>query len=316
MTDTALLHRIRELATKRKALILAHSYQEGDIQDVADFVGDSLGLSQAARDSDAELIVFCGVYFMAETAKILKPNATVLIPDPDAGCSLCDSITLQELLEWKAEHPTAVTVGYVNTTAEIKAELDYCCTSSNAVNVIKAIEPHREILFLPDMFLGSYVQRVTGRTNMHIWAGECHVHAAINMRKIEAARAANPGADLLVHPECGCSTTCMYHQAQGDLPGTTVVTSTEGMVRYAVAHPEKQRFIVATENGILHRLNKMAPGRDFVTVSEEAICKYMKMITPEKLLYSLEHDTHKVEIDPQIMTRARTAIDRMVAITA
>ncbi len=315
MESKEILNKIRQIKEERDALILAHSYQVGPIQDVADFVGDSLGLSQQAHASDKKLIVFCGVLFMAETAKILRPDATVLCPDPNAGCSLVDSISLDELRAWKAEHPGAISVGYVNSTAKVKAELDYCCTSSNAVNVVNSIPADKEILFLPDMFLGSYIKNVTGRENMHIWAGECHVHAAINLDSIEEAQKEHPNADLLVHPECGCSTTCMYHADKGDLQGETVITSTEGMLRYALAHPEKKEFLVATETGILHRLNQQAPDRTFIPVSEQAVCEYMKMITPEKLLYALENDYHKIEIEEDILTKARTAIDRMVSIS-
>lgn len=309
-----ILAEIRALKTEKNALILAHNYQVPEVQDVADFVGDSLGLSIKARDSPSNLIVFCGVLFMAETAKILRPDATVLSPEPDAGCSLVDSITLDEVRVWKAEHPHAVAVGYVNSTAEIKAELDYCCTSGNAARVVQAIDPDKEILFLPDMFLGNYVKQVTGRKNMRIWAGECHVHAGISLRTIQQRQKENPGATMLVHPECGCSTTCMYHAAMGDVDGETVITSTSGMIDYSRDHPEQGSFIVATEVGILYPLQKALPDKRFIAVSEEAICQYMKMITPEKLLHSLREEVTPVELEENVLRAARTSIDRMVAI--
>jgi quinolinate synthase len=299
---------VRALARERDAVILAHNYQVPEVQDVADFVGDSLGLSREAAATDAEAIVFCGVHFMAETAAILAPDKTVLIPDLDAGCSLAASIDAQQLREWKAEHPDAVVVSYVNTTAEVKAESDYCCTSGNAKSVIQAIPADREILFLPDMFLGLWLERVTGR-KLRIWLGECHVHAGIRPADIERWQAEAPDAELLVHPECGCASQCM---AFGN--DRTHILSTEGMVRFAQDSP-KNRFLVATETGILHRLSKEAPGKTFEAVSEKAICKYMKMITLEKLRDSLRHWKHVVTVEPEIAERARGAIERMVAIT-
>ena len=313
MTTAEKLRRIDELRREKNAVILAHNYQIAPIQDIADYVGDSLGLAREAQKTDRDLIVFCGVYFMAETAKILNPGKKVLIPDPEAGCSLVDSITVEDLRRWKAENPDAVVVGYVNTSAEIKAELDYCCTSGNAVQIVQSIPPDRPILFLPDMFLGMYVKRKTGRRNMQIWAGECHVHAAITLEKINRAAAAYPGADILVHPECGCSTTCMLHAAEGDIAAPTYIFSTEGMVRHA--HASEQRdFVVATEVGILHRLSKEAPEKSFHPVSEEAICEYMKMITVDNLLASLEQEKFEVTVPEDIMERARLSIERMVAV--
>jgi len=308
-TEIGTLHEeVRELARTRNAVILAHNYQVPEVQDVADYVGDSLGLSQQAAATDAGAIAFCGVHFMAETAKILSPEKTVLIPDLDAGCSLAASIDAQQLREWKAEHPGAVVVSYVNTTAEVKAESDYCCTSGNAKSVIEAIPADREILFLPDMFLGLWLERVTGR-KLRIWLGECHVHAGIRPADIERWQAEAPDAELLVHPECGCASQCM---AFGN--DRTHILSTEGMVRFAQSSP-KNRFLVATETGILHRLSKEAPGKTFEAVSEKAICKYMKMITLEKLRDSLRDWKHIVTVEPEIAERARGAIERMVAIT-
>lgn len=311
--ERAMMEEIRRLKAEKNALILAHNYQLPAIQDVADYVGDSLGLARVARDADAERIVFCGVYFMAETAKILNPDRKVLIPDPNAGCSLVDSINAEKVREWKAQHPGAVVVGYVNTSAEVKAELDYCCTSANAVAVVQAIPADTEVLFLPDMFLGSYVQAKTGRKNMHIWAGECHVHAAIRPETIAAAVAAHPGADLLVHPECGCSTTCMFLAAKGDINAATHILSTSGMIEHATKSSQRQ-FLVATEVGILHQLEAQAPDKSFVPVSERAVCEYMKMITSEKLLETLRHDRFEVNVPPEIAQRALKAIERMVAI--
>ncbi len=307
MTEKTLHEEVRALAAERDAVILAHNYQVPEVQDVADYVGDSLGLSREAAATDAEAIVFCGVHFMAETAKILSPEKTVLIPDLDAGCSLAASINAQQLREWKAKHPGAVVVSYVNTTAEVKAESDYCCTSGNAQAVIEAIPEEREILFLPDMFLGMWLERVTGR-KLTIWLGECHVHAGIRPADIERWQAEAPDAELLVHPECGCASQCMAFAN-----GKTHILSTEKMVDFARRSP-KERFLVATETGILHRLHKEAPGKRFEAVSERAICKYMKMITLEKLRDSLRDWKYEVEVEPEIAARARGAIDRMIAL--
>jgi quinolinate synthase len=307
-TAIGLHEEVRALARERNAVILAHNYQVPEVQDVADFVGDSLGLSREAAATDADAIAFCGVHFMAETAAILCPEKTVLIPDLDAGCSLAASITADELREWKAKHPGAVVVSYVNTTAEVKAESDYCCTSGNARAVIEAIPEEREILFLPDLYLGIWLERVTGR-KLTIWLGECHVHAGIRPQDVERWQADAPDAELLVHPECGCASQCM---AFGN--DRTHILSTEGMINFAKTSPKK-RFLVATETGILHRLNKEAPDKRFEAVSERAICKYMKMITLEKLHASLRDWKHVVTVPPETAERARGAIDRMVAIT-
>jgi quinolinate synthase len=308
-SSVATMHEeIRALAKEREAVILAHNYQVPEVQDVADYVGDSLGLSREAASTDAEAIVFCGVHFMAETAVILSPDKIVLIPDLDAGCSLAASITADQLREWKAENPGAVVVSYVNTTAEVKAESDYCCTSGNAKAVIESIPEDQEILFLPDMYLGLWLERVTGR-KLRIWLGECHVHAGIRPQDIDRWQAEAPDAELLVHPECGCASQCM---AFGN--GRTHILSTEGMIRFAKESP-KQRFLVATETGIIHRLNKEAPEKRFEAVSEKAICRYMKMITLEKLRDSLRDWKHVVTVPDDIAARARGAIDRMVAIS-
>lgn len=314
-TERALQEQIRQLKERRNAVILAHNYQRPEVQDIADFVGDSLGLSQQAAKTDADVIVFCGVHFMAETAAILSPQKTVLLPDLEAGCSLADTITADQLRAWKREHPGAVVVAYVNTTAEVKAESDYCCTSSNAVEVVRSIPEDREILFLPDMFLGAYVQRMTGRT-MHLWMGECHVHAGIHPEQVETVRQAHPDAELLIHPECGCSTSAMYHLAKGHLsPEQTRLLSTGGMLQYARKSPS-EAFIVATEVGILHRLQKESPGKRFVPANPEAICPFMKRITLDKVLRSLQEDVHRIVVPEDVAAKARRAIERMLGVAA
>lgn len=305
---------IQRLKMQHNAVILAHNYQYGEVQDIADFVGDSLGLSQVAATTEADVILFCGVHFMAETAAILSPEKTVLIPDLEAGCSLADSITLAELRDWKASHPDAVVVAYVNTTAEIKAESDYCCTSSNAVKVIEAIPPDREILFLPDIFLGDYVKRMTGR-RIHIWPGSCHVHAAIKPPMVTQMRERHPNAEFLVHPECGCVTSCMSYLASGDIDSSdTHILSTEGMIRHS-ARSDAAEFVVATEMGVIHRMRKAAPQKQFHPIDEEAICRYMKMITVDKMLHSLREMRSVVKVPPEVAERARGAIDRMLALS-
>jgi quinolinate synthase len=314
----ALQAEVRTLAAERGAVILAHNYQRPEVQDVADFVGDSLGLSQQAAATDADVIAFCGVHFMAETASVLSPEKTVLLPDADAGCSLADSITAAQLRAWKAKHPGAIVVMYVNTTAEVKAETDYCVTSANAVQVVEHI--HREhgegaeILFGPDMFLGAYVEKTTGR-KMHVWDGECHVHAGIRPRDIAGMRAAHPGADLLIHPECGCSTSVMEYVAAGDVdPQGVHMLSTGGMLAWAAQAPAGTTAIMATETGMLHPLQAARPDIDFVAANEAASCRYMKMITLPKLRDALRDLSPVVRVPPEIAERARRPIERMVAI--
>jgi quinolinate synthase len=305
---------VRELARRRNAVLLAHNYQLPEIQDVADHVGDSLGLSRIAAAADAETIVFCGVHFMAETAKILAPDKTVLIPDAAAGCSLADSITADQLREWKAEHPGAVVVSYVNTTAEVKAETDICCTSSNAVEVVESIPADREVLFLPDQFLGAHVRRVTGRQNMHVWAGECHVHAGINGATLTAKVNEDPEAELFVHPECGCATSALYLAGTGAVPADRVkILSTGGMLD-AARETKARSVLVATEVGMLHQLRRAAPEIDFRAVNDRASCKYMKMITPDKLLRALREGRDEVHVAPDLAARARNAVQRMIEI--
>lgn len=318
----ALREEVRALADARGAVILAHNYQLPEIQDVADYVGDSLGLSQQAARADADTIVFCGVHFMAETASVLCPGKRVLIPDLDAGCSLADSITAAQLRDWKVAHPNAIVVMYVNTTAEVKAETDYCCTSANAVAVVEHIYREygddAEILFGPDMFLGAYVEKTLGRS-MHVWDGECHVHAGIKPEHITAVRDAHPGADFLIHPECGCSTSVMEYVAAGDVDADGVrMLSTSGMVAYANRLGSTHAggtAIVATETGMLHPLRQAAPGVDFVAANEAAHCRYMKMITLPKLRKSLADDIYEVKVPTEIADRARVPIERMVSIS-
>jgi len=312
---TELKEEILKLKKQKDVVILAHNYQVPDVQDVADFVGDSLGLSRQAAKVDNKTILFCGVHFMAETAAIISPQKKVLIPDLEAGCSLSDSITVNDLRKWKKEHPDAISVGYVNTTAEIKAELDYCCTSSNAVNVIKAIPDDKEILFLPDMFLGSYVAKMTGRKNMYIWAGECHVHAGISSTDVQKKLDELPNAEFLVHPECSCTTPMLYDVAAGDYDNRKVkILSTEGMMNH-VKNSSAQQFVVATETGILYRMKQQNPGKTFVPASEKAECQYMKMITPENVYASLKEDKYEVKVPKEIADKARLAIERMLSIS-
>jgi quinolinate synthase len=321
MEDVPALQReVRRLAHERNAVILAHNYQVPEVQDVADYVGDSLGLSRQAAHAGAGTIVFCGVHFMAETASILCPDKTVLLPDLGAGCSLADSITADQLRAWKAGHPGAVVVMYVNTTAEVKAETDYCCTSSNAVQVVEHIwathGDDTEILFGPDMFLGAYVEKVTGR-ELRVWDGECHVHAGIRPDDIARVRSENPGADFLIHPECGCSTSVMEYVASGDIDVENMhMLSTGGMLKHA-RESDADTFVVATETGMLHPLQAENPGKSFVPANRAAVCQYMKMITLPKLRDALRDggERYTVKVDPEIADRARVPIERMVSIS-
>ena len=307
--------RIEELKKEKDAVILAHNYQIPEVQDVADFVGDSLGLAHQAAKTNHSTILFCGVHFMAETAAIISPEKKVLIPDANAGCSLSDSITIEQLKKWKERHPNSIAVGYVNTTAEIKSELDYCCTSSNAVNVVKSIPAEKEILFLPDMFLGSYVAKMTGRKNMLIWAGECHVHAGITPAHVKEKLNSLTQAELLIHPECSCTTPMMYDVANGSYNSNQVqILSTEGMMNY-VKNSKSNEFVVATETGILYRMKQQNPAKKFIPASEKAECEYMKMITLEKVYNSLLNGTTVVTVPKKIADKARLAIERMLEIS-
>jgi quinolinate synthase len=306
---------IIKLKKEKDVVILAHNYQLPEVQDVADFVGDSLGLSRQAAKTPNKTILFCGVHFMAETASIICPDKKILIPDLDAGCSLADSITVEQLRDWKKQHPKALAVGYVNTSAEVKSELDYCCTSSNAVNVVQAIPNDKEILFLPDMFLGSYVAKITGRKNMYIWAGECHVHAGIRSEEIHNLLDSYTNAQLLVHPECSCTSQIMYDVAVGDYQGRQVqIMSTEGMMNYAKQSTGKN-FVVATETGILYRMQKQNPEKTFIPASSTAVCQYMKMITLEKVHAALLEEKYEVRVSKPTADKARLAIERMLAIS-
>jgi quinolinate synthase len=312
--DKTWFERIRALADDSDALILAHNYQTGEIQDAAHHVGDSLALSRIAASAAQSTIIFCGVHFMAETAKILSYDKKVLIPDANAGCSLADTITGDQLRAWKAEHPRAVVVSYVNTTAEVKAETDICCTSANAVDVVASIPLDREILFLPDQFLGAHVQRVTQRDNMHIWMGECHVHAGINGAELREKVDAEPDAELFIHPECGCATSALYLASSGVVPESrTRILSTGGMVD-AARETKARTVLVATEVGMLHQLRKVNSVTNFKPVNRAAVCRYMKMITPEKLENSLLYGTDEVLVPRDIADRARLSVERMIAI--
>jgi quinolinate synthase len=312
----ALSAEIRTLATERNAIILAHNYQRPEVQDVAHFVGDSLGLSRRAADVSEDVIVFCGVHFMAETAKVLAPDKTVLLPDLEAGCSLADTITPEEVRGWRRQFPDHVAVGYVNTTAAVKAELDYCCTSGNVLDVIDAIPADRGILFLPDMFLGAHVRRMRPDRDVEVWMGECHVHAGIDIASLEVARAANPGSEVLVHPECGCASRLLYRMADGDLPPDGIhIASTEGMINLTRTL-EADTFIVATETGIIHRMRQMAPEKRFVPADRAAECAYMKTITLLDVRDALTRGQHVIDVPEEIRIRARTAIERMVALGA
>src|SRR5438552_3120030 len=305
---------IKRLARRHHAVILAHNYERPEVQDVADFVGDSLGLSREAARTSADVIVFCGVHFMAETAAILSPRKTVLLPDLAAGCSLAATINAGELRRWKAEHPGAVVVAYVNTTAEVKAESDYCCTSGNAVEVVNAIPADKEILFLPDMFLGAHVRRVSGRDNIHVWMGECHVHAGIDPENIRLQRRLHPDAEFLIHPECGCSTSVLEAMSAGDVdPQGVQILSTEGMIKRPALSPADE-FIVAAEVGILHRLRRENPSKRFHAANERASCAYMKVTTLPKVRDALVNNQFRITVPGDVAGRARRAIERMVAI--
>ena len=313
--SSALKDEIMRLKKEKDVVILAHNYQIPDVQDVADFTGDSLGLSKQAATVSQKTILFCGVNFMAETASIISPDKRVLIPDLEAGCSLSDSITVDELRDWKKQHPGAIAVGYVNTTAEIKAELDYCCTSSNAVNVVKAIPEDKEILFLPDMFLGSYVAKMTGRKNMHIWAGECHVHAGIRPEDVQEKLNSLKDAEFVIHPECSCTTPMMYDVADGSYDQNKVsILSTEGMLNH-VHQSKSKNFVVATETGILYKMRQQNPGKTFIPASDKAECQYMKMITLEKVYDALVNEKNVVAVPKEIADKARLAINRMLEIS-
>ena len=307
--------KILKLKGEKDVVILAHNYQIPEVQDIADFVGDSLGLARQAAKTNHKTILFCGVHFMAETAAIISPEKKVLIPDLEAGCSLSDSITVEQLRKWKKEHPNSITVGYVNTTAEIKSELDYCCTSSNAVNVVKAIPSEKDVLFLPDMFLGSYVAKMTGRRNMFIWAVYKRQHAGITPSDIDRKLESMTNAEFLIHPECSCTSPMLYDIASGSYKNRQVqVLSTEGMMNYA-KNSSSSEFVVATETGILYRMKQQNPEKTFVPASDKAECQYMKMITLDKVYDSLVNEEYEVKVPKNIALKAKLAIDRMLSIS-
>lgn len=313
ISHDALLAGIEGLRRERQAVILAHNYQRPEIQDIADYVGDSLQLARQAQINPANVIIFCGVHFMAETAAILSPTKRVLIPDPEAGCSLAQSVTASDVRAWRQEHPGAVVVAYINTDADVKAEVDYICTSSNAVETVAAIPKDREILFLPDQFLGLYIQSRTGR-RMHLWLGECHVHASFRPEDVDALMNLYPDADLLLHPECGCVSQCLWRLTEGELPADrTLVLSTSGMVRHA-RECTSAVDLVGTETGMLYRLRKENPSKLFVPLREDAVCSYMKTITLQKIYRALRDDVYLVEVPADIAARSRAAIERMVAL--
>ncbi|MGI8590155.1 MAG: quinolinate synthase NadA [Nakamurella sp.] len=305
---------IHALAAQRDAVILAHNYQLPVIQDVAHHVGDSLALSRIAATAPESTIIFCGVHFMAETAKILSPEKTVLIPDAAAGCSLADSLTADQLRTWKAENPDAVVVSYVNTTAEVKAETDICCTSSNAVEVVASIPADTPVLFGPDQFLGAHVRRVLGRDNIKVWGGECHVHAGINGAQLAAKAAEHPDADLYIHPECGCATSALYLAGSGAVPADRIKILSTGEMVGAASASTSRTVLVATEIGMIHQLKRAAPGVEFLAVNDRASCGYMKMITADKLLRSLVELRDEIRVEPGIADRARAAVRRMIEI--
>ena len=306
--------RITRLKEERNAVILAHNYQRDEVQEVADFVGDSLGLSQQAAATPADVIVFCGVHFMAETAAILCPQKIVLLPDLRAGCSLAATITADELRAWKARYPDAVVVAYVNTSAEVKAESDYCCTSANAAKIVRAIPPERPILFIPDKFLAAFVARETGRPNIIAYPGSCHVHRTIRPAQVLDMMDEHPDIELLIHPECGCVTSCMARVADGTLPRErTFFLSTEGMMRH-IGDSRAGEFAVGTEVGMLHRLRKMSPDKLFRPVNPEAVCEFMKTITLDRILHSLEILEPQICVPEEIARRARRSIERMLEI--
>ena len=317
--STAAAHRalaaeIRALKSQRGAAILAHNYQRPEVQDLADVVADSLQMARRATQLDAPVLVICGVHFMAETAAIANPDKRVLIPDPNAGCSLAATVQAADVRAWRAAHPDGLVVAYVNTAAAVKAEADYCCTSGNAVAVINALPPDVPVLFLPDFFLGNYLRRVTGRP-LEVWLGECHVHAGLTRETLEQRRAEYPDAEFLVHPECGCVSSAMYYaEAEGDVAtGRMRIVSTEQMMRRARSSTARQ-FVVATETGVLHRLRRENPGKEFVAAAESAECRYMKMITLENLRDALRDDQYHVTVPPGVAARAHRAIERMLAI--
>jgi quinolinate synthase len=299
--DDALKERILKLKKERNAVILSHNYQRGEVQDIADFVGDSLELSQKAAKTDADVIVFCGVHFMAETAAILNPGKTVLLPDASAGCPMANMITAEQLREQKQKMPGATVVTYINSTAAVKAESDYCCTSANGVKIVGSID-NPEIIFVPDQYLGDFLAKRTGKT-LTLWPGYCPTHVRILPEDIINRKREHPRARVVVHPECRPDVIALADEA----------LSTSGMIRYATREDVKE-LIVGTEIEILHRLNKENPGKKFIAASKKAVCPNMKKITLDKILESLETMTPEVKVPEEIRIRAKAAVDRMLAI--
>lgn len=296
---------INALKAEKNAIILAHNYQIGEIQDIADIAADSLKLAQEAKKTDADVILFCGVHFMAETASIICPDKKVIVPEMAAGCSLADMIRPEDIRKWKAEHPNGLVVCYINTSAAVKAECDYCCTSSNAEKVVRSLPEDKEILFVPDFFLGSYVKAQTGRKNMELWKGYCPTHMLIQSSEIEKIRQEHPKAEFVMHPECGCLSRSMHLADK--------ILSTEGMVRYVAESPAKE-FIVATETGILHRMQKDNPDKTFIPASNHAVCSFMKMNTLEKMVTALETLEPEVKVPAELAKKASLCIERMLEI--
>lgn len=310
-----LQEKIRKLATQNNAVILAHNYQSSEVQDVADFTGDSLALSRLAANSSAQTIVFAGVHFMAETAKILSPNKRVLIPDASAGCSLADCITAEQLRSWKAKYPGAVVVSYVNTTAEVKAETDICCTSANAVDVVKSVDQEKTVLFCPDKNLAAHVARVSGRKNLVAWEGACHVHAAMTPEILMNKILQDTQAEVYIHPECGGTQAAVDLIESGKLAKDKVkVLSTGGMLREAKQAKPGSRVLVATEVGMLHPLRLANPQVHFEALKPDALCPFMNQITLENLATCLEEGRDEVFVDPEIASRARRSVERMIQI--
>jgi len=295
---------VKALKEERGAIILAHNYQAGEIQDVADCLGDSLLLAQEAVKSSAKVILFAGVRFMAETTKILAPEKMVLLPDLEAGCSLADMITPEDVRRWREDHPKGVVLAYVNTSAAVKAESDYCCTSTNAERVLRAIPEDKEVLFIPDYFLGSYLKMKTGR-NIHLWKGYCPAHALIDPDRIVALKKEHPAAEFVMHPECGCLIKSIHLADR--------VTSTDGMIRYVHESPSNE-FIIATETGILHRMRKENPQKTFYAAGENAACSHMKRNSLEKIVHSLERLEYQIEVPPEIAKRALLPLQRMMSL--
>jgi len=308
-----LVKEINRLKKEKNAVLLAHNYQLPEIQDIADYVGDSFGLSKSASKTDAEVIVFCGVHFMAETASIISPNKKVLIPVLDAGCSLAESISADQLRKWKKANPGALVVAYINTSAEIKSLSDYCCTSSNAVKIVEAIPKDKKILFLPDKYLGTYIKVVTKRNNMDIWSGACHVHEKIGDVSFNDAKKLYPEAEYLVHPECGCSSSCLLKTTLYNDCNNIHIYSTEGMINH-IEKSNNSEFVIATEKGILHKMKKIAPEKKFYPISEDAVCEYMKLITLPKLYTSLLENKIEVKVPEEVAKKARVPIERMLQV--